>query len=138
MRRFLQVISSEDVETQVFCWGTVQWLSEPRVTGSPCMLTGVFTLNAGKSLGRNSHAGLGKNIYVLDGAGSIVLEDRQGKTETLELHKGVLASLHPGQYHAVDYPHGEPLVFLAVYEFAGAESQMRSSPGCQEEPAKNA
>lgn len=33
-------VTVDDVEAQSFDWGTLEWLSEPRVTGSTCMTTG--------------------------------------------------------------------------------------------------
>jgi len=41
-------VEPKEVETQVFDWGRIQWLSEPRVTGSKNITAGVVTLEPGK------------------------------------------------------------------------------------------
>ena len=38
LRSFVTV---DDVETQSFDWGKLQWLTDPRVTGSQCMVSGI-------------------------------------------------------------------------------------------------
>ena len=45
-RRF---VTPASVETQVFDWGTIKWLSEPRVTGTVRFTMGVVLLQPGKA-----------------------------------------------------------------------------------------
>ena len=33
-KKFLHIVTPDDVETQVLSWGSFQWLHEPRVTGT--------------------------------------------------------------------------------------------------------
>jgi hypothetical protein len=41
-------VEPKEVETQIFDWGRIQWLSEPRVTGSKNITAGVVTLEPAK------------------------------------------------------------------------------------------
>ena len=42
-------VRPEDVETLVFDWGTLKWLSEPRVTNAERFSTGVVILEIGRA-----------------------------------------------------------------------------------------
>ena len=53
-RRF---VKPAEVETQVFDWGTIKWLSEPRVTKTQRFSMGVVLLHAGKGHARHNHPG---------------------------------------------------------------------------------
>ena len=62
-------VEPREVETQVFDWGRIQWLSEPRVTGSKNITAGVVTLEPGKGHQRHNHPGVEEVLYVLEGEG---------------------------------------------------------------------
>src|SRR5215467_10323801 len=66
MRTFVE---PKNVETQVFAWGRIQWLSEPRVTGARQIAAGVVTLNPGQGHARHNHPGVEEILYVLEGEG---------------------------------------------------------------------
>ncbi|MGH2460929.1 MAG: cupin domain-containing protein, partial [Chloroflexota bacterium] len=59
-RRF---VSADDVETQVFDWGTLKWLSEPRVTNAKNIAAGVVILEPGKGHVRHNHPGVEEVLY---------------------------------------------------------------------------
>ena len=40
-KKFLHIVTPDDVETQVLSWGSFQWLNEPRVTGTENMAVGI-------------------------------------------------------------------------------------------------
>ena len=64
-RRF---VAPEDVETMVFDWGVLKWLSEIRVTGSG-IAAGVVILLPGKGHLRHNHPGSEEVLYYLAGEG---------------------------------------------------------------------
>jgi hypothetical protein len=66
MKRFVE---PKHVETQVFDWGRIQWLSEPRVTGTERITAGVVTLAPGKGHQRHNHPGVEEILYVIEGEG---------------------------------------------------------------------
>src|SRR5262245_19318132 len=49
-------VAPDEVETMVFAWGTIKWLSETRVTGSG-IAAGVVILEPGKGHTRHNHPG---------------------------------------------------------------------------------
>src|SRR6266567_3127933 len=65
-RRF---VTPAAVETQVFDWGTIKWLSEPRVTGTERFTMGVVLLQPGKGHVRHNHPGTEEILYVVSGQG---------------------------------------------------------------------
>ena len=55
----LRLVRPSDVETMVFDWGTIKWMSEPRVTHTSGFTLGVVLLEPGK--GRELSVGLRKS-----------------------------------------------------------------------------
>ena len=72
MRTFVE---PQHVETQVFDWGRIQWLSEPRVTGALQITAGVVTLNPGQGHARHNHPGVEEVLYILEGEGDQMVDD---------------------------------------------------------------
>ena len=57
--RFVQ---ADDVETMTFDWGTLHWLSEPRVTDAQRYSQGVVRLQPGKGHSRHNHPGVEETL----------------------------------------------------------------------------
>ena len=53
MSNLRSFVTVDDVETQSFDWGKLQWLTDPRVTGSQCMVSGIVTLDPGQGHARH-------------------------------------------------------------------------------------
>ena len=66
-RRF---VKPQDVETMIFDWGTIKWLSEPRVTDTRGFSMGVVLLEPGKGHARHNHPGSEEILYVISGQGN--------------------------------------------------------------------
>lgn len=126
----------DDVETQQFDWGLLQWLSEPRVTGSTCMTTGVVTLAPGKGHDRHNHPGCEENLYVLQGTGEQKVETSSGVVQKT-LKVGDLIHLDAGAFHSTHNTGTEDMVLLAMYQFSGPEAAMRADPACTVLPPRN-
>ena len=47
-KKFLHIVTPDDVETQVLSWGSFQWLNEPRVTGTENMAVGIGRIAPGQ------------------------------------------------------------------------------------------
>lgn len=133
---FKKFVTVDDVETQVLPWGKLSWLSEPRVTGTNNMTTGIVTLNLGKGHDRHNHIGCEEILYVLEGEGDQTIET-EGKVEKRKIEKSQLIFIPAGVYHSTINTGTEPLVFLAIYQISGSEAFLRSLPECIIEPAKN-
>jgi len=129
-------VSPDEVETQVFPWGRLQWLSEPRVTGTNKMATGVVTLVVGKGHDRHNHEGCEEVLYVIEGEGQQSIE-HGGLIDTQPIKKGDLVHVPAGAFHSTLNTGSQPLVLLAVYEYAGPEASLRNAPDCRIEPPVN-
>jgi oxalate decarboxylase/phosphoglucose isomerase-like protein (cupin superfamily) len=70
-RRFIR---PADVETQLFDWGTIKWLGEPRVTATERFTMGVVLLQPGKGHVRHNHPGTEEILYVVSGQGKQMID----------------------------------------------------------------
>ena len=131
-KRFVTV---DDVETQVFPWGKLQWLSEPRVTGTDNMTSGIVTLNLGKGHDRHNHEGCEEILYVLEGEGDQTIEEND-KVEKKKVRKGDLIYIPADAPHSTVNTGTKPMVIFAVYQYAGPEAYLRGLPECVIEPPK--
>ena len=136
MSEFKTFVKLDDVETQVHPWGKLQWMSEPRVTGSKNMTTGYIDIDPGKGHGWHNHEGCEEILYVLEGKVLQTVEAPDGKVEK-EMGAGELVFIPAGAFHSSTNIGEGKLVFLAVYQFAGPEAALRADPECSVLPPKN-
>lgn len=107
----VRYVSVDDVETQVFPWGKLAWLSEPRVTRTDYMTADVVTLELGKGHDRHNHPGCEEMLYVQDGEGNQTVED-DGKIIQQRIKPGDLVYIPPGEYHSTVTPEKHQRLFL--------------------------
>ena len=129
----LTFVEKEDVETQVFDWGRLSWLSEPRVTEAEKFSAGVVLLEPGKGHDRHSHPGCEEILYVLSGTGQQVVEPRSGRVEQ-PVGPGVLIHIPPDVYHSTVNTGTGPMELLAIYAPPGPEAELRQLDGVVIEP----
>jgi len=129
MKRFVE---PEQVETQVFDWGGIQWLSEPRVTGTERITAGVVTLEPGKGHQRHNHPGVEEILYVIEGEGIQMVD--LGNEERQTVRAGTMIHIPADIYHETINTGDRPMILLAVYSPPGPEALLRSLPGCRIEP----
>lgn len=122
-----------DVETQVFDWGRLSWLSEPRVTAAERFSAGIVSLEPGKGHDRHNHPGVEEILYVLSGTGEQTV-DIGGETHRREVTTGVLIHIPPDVYHATVNIGEEPMRLLAIYAPPGPEAELRAMEGARIEP----
>ncbi|HEV2274571.1 MAG TPA: cupin domain-containing protein [Acidobacteriaceae bacterium] len=125
-RRFVQ---PTDVETMVFDWGTIKWLSEPRVTGTERFSMGVVLLQPGKGHARHNHPGTEEILYVAAGEGRQMI-DIDGE-EWKPIAAGEMIHIPPDIFHSTVNTGWEPLKLIAVYSPPGPEALLRTMPGCR-------
>ena len=126
-------VEEADVETQVFDWGRLAWLSEPRVTRADRFSAGVVTLEPGKGHIRHSHPGVEEILYVLDGKGIQMVEE-EGKAVEREVGPGVLIHIPADWMHSTVNTGKGPMRILAVYSPHGPEAELRRMKGVKIEP----
>jgi oxalate decarboxylase/phosphoglucose isomerase-like protein (cupin superfamily) len=129
-------VESKQVETQVFDWGRIHWLSEPRVTGSQNITAGVVTLDPGKGHQRHNHPGVEEVLYVLEGEGIQMID--LGAEERRTVRAGTMIHIPADVYHETINTGQTPMKLLAVYSPPGPEALLRSLPGCRIEPPQEA
>jgi oxalate decarboxylase/phosphoglucose isomerase-like protein (cupin superfamily) len=122
-------VKPAEVETQVFDWGTIKWLSEPRVTNAERFSAGVVLLEPGKGHARHNHPGVEEILYVVSGHGKQMIEEGG---ETWEpIGPGDLVHIPPDVFHATINTGWEPLKMVAIYSPPGPEAFLKTLPGCQ-------
>jgi oxalate decarboxylase/phosphoglucose isomerase-like protein (cupin superfamily) len=124
-RRFVR---PSDVETMVFDWGTIKWMSEPRVTDTNRFTAGVVLLDPGKGHARHNHPGCEEILYVISGVGKQMIDIGGERWEPVGA--GDLIAIPPDVFHATVNTGWEPLKLLAVYSPPGPEVLLRGSPDC--------
>ena len=129
MRRFVE---PKHVETQVFDWGRIQWMSEPRVTGTERFTAGVVTLEPGRGHQRHNHPGVEEILYVIEGEGIQMVD--LGKEERRTVRAGTMIHIPADIYHETINTGDRPMKLLAVYSPPGPEALLRSLPSCRIEP----
>lgn len=128
-------VSPNDVETQVFDWGTIKWLSEPRVTNAKQIAAGLVILEPGQGHTRHNHPGVEEILYVVSGTGVQMVEDAEGKPVRKPVGAGDLVQIPADVYHETINTGWEPMRILAVYSPPGPEAILRASPDCRVVPA---
>jgi oxalate decarboxylase/phosphoglucose isomerase-like protein (cupin superfamily) len=131
----LTFVEEDDVETQVFDWGRLSWLTEPRVTAAGRFSAGVVTLEPGKGHDRHNHPGVEEILYVLEGRGRQTVQG-PGTAVEREVGPGVLVHIPPDVYHSTINIGDGPLRIMAVYSPYGPEAELREMEGVRIEPPK--
>lgn len=123
-------ISPDDVETQLFDWGTIKWMSEVRVTGASRSAGGVVILDPGKGHARHNHPGSDEILYVISGEGDQMVEDDEGRPMERHVRAGDMVFIPEGVFHSTINTTWEPMRILAIYSPGGPEAVLRSLPDC--------
>jgi len=117
-------VRPEEVETLVFDWGKLKWMSEPRVTDAVRFSAGVVVVAPGEGHTRHNHPGIEEILYVLRGKGVQMVGD-----ERAEIRAGDLVHIPPDIFHETMNTGREDLAILAIYAPPGPEAQLRALPG---------
>lgn len=123
-------VAPEDVETQVFDWGMLKWMSEPRVTDADRFSAGIVILAPGKGHTRHNHPGVEEVLYVISGQGMQMVEDDCGQPLGRTVTAGVLVHIPANVYHETINTGWEPLKLVAIYSPHGPEAILRAMPDC--------
>lgn len=118
-------VNINDVETQVFPWGKLQWMNEPRITGCKKLTAGIVTLNPGSGHSQHNHPGADEIIYVISGSDceQFIIDDK-GNRFSQVMNAGDMVFIPADWDHGTVNRGSEPMVLLAVYEFAGSEAEL--------------
>ena len=125
----LRFVKPQDVETMVFDWGTIKWMSEPRVTGTDRFTMGVVLLEPGKGHERHNHPGSEEILYVVSGTGDQMID--VGGERWQSIAPGDMVHIPADVFHATINTGWEPLKMVAIYCPPGPEAILRTLPGCR-------
>ena len=125
----LRLIKPSDVETMVFDWGTIKWMSEPRVTDTRGFSMGVVLLQPGKGHARHNHPGCEEILYIVSGRGNQMIEIDGEKWQPVS--EGDVVHIPADIFHATINTGWEALKMVAVYCPPGPEALLRTLPGCR-------
>mgnify|MGYP003336801928 FL=1 len=131
--RFVQ---ADDVETMTFDWGTLHWLSEPRVTDAQRYSQGVVRLQPGKGHARHNHPGVEETLYIVSGHGRQMVEDADGHQEYREVGPGDMVHIPIGWFHETINIGTDEIVLIATYAPHGPEAFLRTLPDVTITPPK--
>ena len=123
-------ISSDDVSTQLFDWGTLKWMATPDVNDSERLSAGVVNLEPGKGHDIHTHPDSDEILYVVSGEGEQTVAD-----ETKEVGPGEMIFIPAGVEHGTINTGWETLQLLAVYAPPGPEDVLADLPECEIVPA---
>ena len=123
-------VSSEDVPTQMFDWGTLKWMATPDVNGSERFSAGSIPLAPGKGHESHTHPDSDEILYIISGEGEQTVED-----ETREVGPGEMIFIPAGTEHGTINTGWQPLQLLAVYSPPGPEDVLADLPECEIVPA---
>ena len=68
------IVYGDDVESLVFDWGTIKFLSEPEITGVESFSFGMVVLAPGQGHERHNHPGVEEIIFVMSGEGEQMVD----------------------------------------------------------------
>ncbi len=119
-------VSPNDVETQVFDWGTIKWMSEPNVTDAQTFTAGIVLLAPGKGHARHNHPGVEEILYVVSGTGMQMVEDENGSPVRRPVSGGDLVHIPADVYHETINTGWEALKVVAIYSPCGPEAFLRT------------
>jgi oxalate decarboxylase/phosphoglucose isomerase-like protein (cupin superfamily) len=121
------ILYGDDVESLVFDWGTLKFLSTPEVTGAERFSFGVVILSPGQGHERHGHPGVEEIIFVLSGEGEQTVDDHP----PVAVRAGACIHIPPDVPHSTVNTGWEPMRLIVVYAPPGAERDLRELPDCE-------
>jgi oxalate decarboxylase/phosphoglucose isomerase-like protein (cupin superfamily) len=121
------IVYGDDVESLVFDWGTIKFLSEPEVTGVESFSFGMVVLAPGQGHERHNHPGVEEIIFVMSGEGEQMVDDQP----PVQVRPGASIFVPADVNHSTVNTGWEPMRLLVVYSPPGSERGLRDIPGCQ-------
>lgn len=113
-----------EVETQKFPWGTLEWTIEPRTTGTDNMTAGIVTLLQGTGHSEHNHT-CDEILYMIDGKDCeqyIILED--GTRIAQLMQPGDFVRIPKQLMHGTVNRGPEIVHMVAVYQYPGSEAEL--------------
>lgn len=119
-------IPPEDVEPQIFAWGSIKWLSTPTHNDANQFTTGVVLLELSKG---HNHPGVEEILYGVSGEDEQMVElsetYRAMHEERRAIKAGMLIHNPERLFHETIPPPLKPLKLIAIYAPPGTKEILR-------------
>ena len=127
----------DQVDAYGFDWGQLSVVLGPQVNGAARFSAAVVTVPPGQGHARHNHPGAEEIIYILQGDGEQMVEDRDGRPHTEPVRAGCCIFIPEGRFHStLNTGAGEMRIFV-VYSPAGPEEALRDLPDFRLIPARD-
>ena len=118
----------DDVETQVFDWGYIKWITSRVADGDAFPAMGLVTMLPGGGHARHNHPQSHELLYVLSGTGEQMVELDDGTPDVRTVVPGDVVKIPMGVYHSTLNTGSSPMQVLALYSPSGAEQDLLTQP----------
>ena len=126
MAKGIHFVRPMEVETQIFDWGILKWLSTPKTTGAKQFSAGIVILETGKGHSLHNHPGIEETLYCISGEGMQIVDGIKQP-----FLPGMLIHIPPGVMHETHNTSCEQLKLFAVYSPPGPETEFATFPDCK-------
>jgi len=126
------VLKPEEVETLVFDWGSIKWMSCPAIKGAQRFSFGVVLLSPGKGHLAHNHPDSEETLYVVSGEGDQMVAGKRWK-----ITAGDIVYIPAGVMHETVNTGWESLKLIAVYSPPGPEEFLKTLPECKIVPPES-
>ncbi|WP_297653257.1 cupin domain-containing protein [Pseudonocardia sp.] len=117
-----------DVETLVFDWGYMKWLTTRKTHGIAIPAIGMVTMLPGQGHARHNHPASAELLYVVSGTGEQMVELDDGTPDVRQVSTGDVIHVPQAVFHSTLNTGWAPMQVLAMYSPAGAEEDLLTQP----------
>ncbi len=122
-----RIVNKDNVENQIFSWGQIYWLCEPRYTGTKSMEFGFITINGGEGHDIHTHDGADEILYVVEGEGVQTIYEKDNVTKQ-DVKPGDLIYIPADVEHSTfNKSKTEKMVLIGVYQKPGTAAALRET-----------
>lgn len=122
------LVYPEDVARYSFAFGHFALTCAPSVNGAKQFSAGVVVVPPGLGHGRHNHPGSEEIIYVLEGSGEQMIEDKDGNSVFDQIRAGCTIFVPDSRFHSTMNTGDTPMRFFVVYSPAGPELGLPDLP----------
>ena len=111
------VTDASQLPTESFDWGTLQWLTNARLSRGAAMTVGLCTIHPGCRNTRHYHPNCDEVLHMLSGCGTHSFEDGE-----VELRPGMTIRIPVGVTHNMTNTGAEPIVCVISFNSGNRET----------------
>ena len=116
------------VDTHVFDWGYIKWITSKVNDGDSYPAMGLVTMLPGGGHERHNHPQSNELLFVISGSGEQMVELDDGTPDIRHVVPGDVVKIPMGVYHSTLNTGSSPMQVLALYSPSGAEQDLLAQP----------